>query len=139
MYSQLNLLTINAGSELVRSIRVILINILAACVIGDLGSTVYHLSAVVQILLFPHSQSQCATSFCTYNMHVSVLFHSILYRAYSLQLRMHAIVVTSQTATTIIRTDDIRTSCVNYCLMHVFHCILHRLHTTVASLYDMSS
>ena len=62
MYSQLDLLTLNAGSELVRIICVILINILAACVIGrDLGSIVYHLSAVVQILLFLHSQSQCAT------------------------------------------------------------------------------
>ena len=57
-----------------------------------------------------------SSSFCTY-MHASVLFHSILYRAYSLQLCMHAIVVTLQTATTIIRTNDIRTSCANYGLM----------------------
>ena len=43
-----NLIIITAlfrdNSELVRSIRVILINILAACVIGGLGSAVYHMS-----------------------------------------------------------------------------------------------
>ena len=49
----LNLLVLAAlltvSSELVGSVRVILINILAACVIGDLGSVVYHFSAVVML------------------------------------------------------------------------------------------
>ena len=41
------LFAVNSEFELVRSIRVILINILVACVVGELGSAMYHISALL--------------------------------------------------------------------------------------------
>ena len=65
-----NLLTIAAligkdNSELVRSIRVILVNLLAACVLGALGAALYHISSSILRLSSPaaaHGPALCHTS-----------------------------------------------------------------------------